>query len=84
MNERAGWENEAITRAINAEPWQPPPGMVKLQCLDCRFWFATADLRLMPRCVDCESQRQQRLARQEAEAAAERNHQNYRALLLRK
>ena len=27
MNKRTGWENEATTRAINAQPWEPPPGM---------------------------------------------------------
>ena len=40
MNKRTGWENEATTRAINARPWEPPPGMVKQQCPDCRYWFA--------------------------------------------
>ena len=35
MNKRTGWENEATTRAINAEPWEPMPGMVKRQCPDC-------------------------------------------------
>ena len=37
MNKRTGWENEATTRAINAQPWEPPPGMVKQQCPDCRY-----------------------------------------------
>ena len=40
MNKRTGWEDEATTRAINAEPWEPMPGMVKRQCPDCRYWFA--------------------------------------------
>ena len=40
MNKRTGWENEATTRAINAEPWEPMPGMVKRLCPDCRYWFA--------------------------------------------
>ena len=40
MNKRTGWENEATTRAINAQPWEPLPGMVKQQCPDCRYWFA--------------------------------------------
>jgi hypothetical protein len=29
-------DDDATTRAINAEPWQPLPGMVKLRCGDCR------------------------------------------------
>ena len=32
--------NEAIARAINAEPWEPEPGMVKKQCSRCRYFFA--------------------------------------------
>ena len=55
MNKRMGWEDEATTRAINAQPWEPPPGMVKRQCPDCRYWFAAPVNRaaLEPRCVDC-------------------------------
>ena len=54
MNKRAGWENEATTRAINAEPWEPMPGMLKQQCPDCRYWFAAPVNRaLEPRCQDC-------------------------------
>jgi hypothetical protein len=43
---------EAAARRVNAEPWQPLPGMVKRQCPDCRYWFATSDPRT-PRCSDC-------------------------------
>ena len=51
MNKRTGWENEATTRAINAEPWEPMPGMVKRQCPECRYWFAAPVNRaLEPRC----------------------------------
>jgi hypothetical protein len=32
---------EAAARAINAEPWDPLPGMVKQQCPECRYFFAT-------------------------------------------
>ncbi len=32
---------EAEAREINAEDWQPLPGMTKAQCLECRYWFAT-------------------------------------------
>jgi len=40
MNQRHGWEDEAISRAVNGQPWEPPPGMLKRQCLECRYWFA--------------------------------------------
>ena len=53
INKRTGWENEATTRAINAKPWEPMPGMVKRQCPDCRYWFAAPVSRaLEPRCQD--------------------------------
>ena len=59
---------EAAARRVNAEPWEPMPGMVKLQYPDCRYWFA--DCRYWfaaphPRatyCPDCEIKRQRRLA----------------------
>jgi hypothetical protein len=31
---------EAEARAINAQPWEPPPGMTKVQCIACRYLFA--------------------------------------------
>jgi hypothetical protein len=31
---------EAAARAINAEPWEPLPGMVKARCPECRYFFA--------------------------------------------
>jgi hypothetical protein len=31
---------EAAARAINAQPWEPLPGMVKQQCPACRYFFA--------------------------------------------
>ena len=34
-------DEEADARAVNAEPWEPMPGMVKVRCAACRFWFAT-------------------------------------------
>jgi hypothetical protein len=33
---------EAAARAVNAEPWDPMPGMVKRECPECRYWFARA------------------------------------------
>ena len=40
MNKRIGWEDEVASRAINAEPWEPMPGMAKRQCSWCRYFFA--------------------------------------------
>jgi hypothetical protein len=34
-------EAEAELRAINAEPWEPMPGMVKRLCPQCRYFFAS-------------------------------------------
>jgi len=58
MNKRRGKpvpeDAEAVARRVNAQPWEPLPGMVKLRCPDCHYWFAAADLRT-PRCQDCAS-----------------------------
>jgi hypothetical protein len=35
--------DELTARAINAQPWQPPPGMVKLRCQACHYWFSARD-----------------------------------------
>jgi hypothetical protein len=43
--------NDADAREINAEPWDPPPGMDKLRCERCRYYFATADA--VGICPDC-------------------------------
>jgi hypothetical protein len=40
MNDRRGWEDEATSRAVNAQPWEPMPGMEKRQCPNCRYFFA--------------------------------------------
>ena len=37
MNQRRGWEDETSSRAVNAQPWDPPPGMLKRQCSWCRY-----------------------------------------------
>jgi hypothetical protein len=44
---------EALARAVNAEPWEPLPGMVKRQCPRCRYWFAALADATEPRCPDC-------------------------------
>ena len=37
----AAAEAEATARAINAKPWEPMAGMVKRQCPQCRYFFAS-------------------------------------------
>jgi hypothetical protein len=40
---------EKLARAANAEPWDPPPGMIKRRCPKCSYWFAsTAETGLCP------------------------------------
>ena len=49
---RRGWEDEATSRAVNALPWDPPPGMVKRQCPECRYFFVAAtETKLCPDCA---------------------------------
>jgi len=51
----AAAEAEEIARAINAEPWEPPAGMVKRQCPQCRYFFAAPVESTEPRCANCAS-----------------------------
>jgi hypothetical protein len=46
-------ETEEIARAINAEPWEPMLGMVKRQCPQCRYFFASPVESTERRCLDC-------------------------------
>jgi hypothetical protein len=47
-----GLRAEAAARAVNAEPWEPPPGMIKRQCPECRYFFAAAtETGLCPDCA---------------------------------
>jgi hypothetical protein len=48
-------ELEAEARAINAEPWEPPPGMVKRRCPHCRYFFAAPQVAPPKFCPDCAS-----------------------------
>jgi hypothetical protein len=64
------WVMAMTDRAINAEPWQPLPGMVKLHCSDCRYWFA-APHHDAERCPDCEIREQRRAVRAAALAEAD-------------
>ncbi len=43
------------SRAINAEPWEPVPGLVKRQCPQCRYFFATPTATPAAVCPDCAS-----------------------------
>ena len=45
--------DEASARAVNAEPWKPLPGMVKRQCPECHYFFATWPKTQEERCPDC-------------------------------
>lgn len=42
---------KAYLRAENEQPWEPMPGMIKLRCDRCHFWFAARGAETM--CVDC-------------------------------
>ena len=46
-------DEAARARAINAEPWEPLPGMVKQQCSWCRYLFAAPQDAKEKRCPDC-------------------------------
>lgn len=46
-------EKEIDARLINAEPWEPPPGMVKRQCEECGYFFSTPAEAQIGRCPDC-------------------------------
>ena len=54
---RTAWELEQDARTINATDWQPPPGMAKKRCGQCRYWFAVpiAEPETTSRCPDCAS-----------------------------
>jgi hypothetical protein len=53
-------ELEAAARAINAEPWEPPPGMTKRQCQRCRYFFAAPIADKGALCPDCAAERGER------------------------
>jgi hypothetical protein len=44
-----------LARAVNAEPWEPLPGMVKRRCLRCGYWFAVKaeQAETTATCPDC-------------------------------
>jgi len=47
--------DEATARAINAQPWEPLPGMLKRRCLRCRYVFAVRleEAEATATCPDC-------------------------------
>ena len=51
----AAAEAETEARAINAGPWEPFPGMVKRQCPQCRYFFASPADSAERRCANCAS-----------------------------
>ena len=50
---RGAAEAEAAARAINAQPWVPLPGLVKRQCPQCRYFFASPVESTERRCANC-------------------------------
>jgi hypothetical protein len=52
---KPAWELEQAARAVNAQPWEPLPGMVKKRCSQCRYVFAVlvAEAEATARCPDC-------------------------------
>ena len=51
---RGGFSSaEAAVRVVNAEPWEPLPGMVKRECPECRYFFAVPASSQELRCQDC-------------------------------
>lgn len=50
INPEAGAASDS--RAVNAQPWMPPAGMVKLRCGMCMYYFSSKDeqARFCPEC----------------------------------
>ncbi len=47
---RPAAELEEEAREINAQPWKPPPGMVKKHCVSCGYEFASRGSGICPDC----------------------------------
>jgi hypothetical protein len=45
-------EVDKKARAENEAPWKPPPGMLKLRCQRCSFWFVASEKPVLL-CADC-------------------------------
>ena len=52
MSETRAMTNDEA-RAINAEPWEPLPGMEKRRCPRCSYFFAAKVGVTERRCPDC-------------------------------
>jgi uncharacterized paraquat-inducible protein A len=52
---RPAWEVEREARVINAQLWEPLPGMTKKRCSQCRYWIAVpiTETEATSRCPDC-------------------------------
>jgi hypothetical protein len=61
--------NDRAERIVNAQPWEPLPGMVKLQCDACRFFFASHD-PAAELCPDCMIRVSRRRAKMGVETSA--------------
>ena len=47
-------DEEPDARVINAQPWEPLPGMIKRQCSGCRYFFAAPiTSHAVSFCPDC-------------------------------
>ena len=47
-----GRKSTEVAHAENDQPWEPLPGMLKLRCLKCHYWFASPG-REIRTCPDC-------------------------------
>jgi hypothetical protein len=47
----AAEDKDAEARRINVQPWDPPPGMIKRQCPECRYFFAAPEGVAPPDCM---------------------------------
>lgn len=56
---------DRTAREINAQPWEPLPGMKKARCLECQFYYATPIAKPQHICPDCRD-RTRRLNQEEA------------------
>jgi hypothetical protein len=45
--------SRVAAKRVNEQPWDPPPGMTKLRCQRCEFWFS-APRAQQRHCPDCK------------------------------
>ena len=56
-------EEEAAALAVNRQPWDPLPGMRKILCVECDYYFAARSAT--DTCPECVPKVQRRHARAE-------------------